>query len=79
MFTTPTPEALLDFAVMHPLGSPGLATAIERELDITEVRYGMLLGAAANSPAGLSHDPITCRRIREYTNRARHRRPLTTA
>jgi len=66
-----TPQQLLDFEADHPGHSPAKEQAIRATFGITEVRYYVLLGRAAESMEGIAHDPITARRVREQAARSR--------
>jgi hypothetical protein len=62
--TRPTVEQLLDFETAHPVYRGAKETLIRDQLRITPARYYQLLHRAADTEAGMNHNPITARIIR---------------
>lgn len=65
------PETLLAFERAWPHHDGRKDLRIRRELGIAPARYYQLLGRAAVSHEGMSAHPITARRVRERTARAK--------
>jgi hypothetical protein len=66
---TVTPADLLAFEAAYPSHTPSKEERIRRELGITPTRYVVLLARAAESPEGLTADPVTSRIVRERAAR----------
>lgn len=64
-----TPTTLLAFEAQHPRHTPTKTERIRHELRISEVRYYVLLGRAAQSVEGIAADPTTARMVRERASR----------
>lgn len=63
------PADLLAFEARHPRHTPTKTSRIRHELDITEVRYYVLLARAARSAGGIAADPATARMVRQRAER----------
>lgn len=64
-----SPADLLAFEARWPSPSPDKGARIRAELGITEIRYVVLLGRAAESAEGIAADPLTARRVRDRAAR----------
>lgn len=64
-----TPEHLIDFIVVTPFGTPDFEERVIERFGISAVRFTVLLNRAIVSPRGISHDPFTCRVLRERRER----------
>ena len=62
--TRPTVEQLIDFETANPVHRSTKETIIRDQLKITPARYYQLLHRAADTEAGIAHNPITARQIR---------------
>jgi len=74
-----TPAQLLAFERRHPHATPAKHARIRDELGISEVRYYVLLGRAAESADGMKAEPVTARMVRERAYRAALRRERRVA
>lgn len=60
-----SPTELIDFEARCPKHTSSKELAIMDDLHLRPARYYQLLHAVARSEAGMQHDALTCRRIRD--------------